>query len=67
MDVSMPMTPAGDTVADKADEPINLDPLLNDDGVVLAQPAVNTLAEFSDKAQTAKDKADEASKDVPVP
>ena len=60
------MTPAGDTVADKADEPLNLDLLLNDAGVVLAQPAVNTPAKFSDKAQTAKDKADGASKDVPV-
>ena len=66
MDVSMPMTPAGDTVADKADEPLNLDLLLNDAGVVLAQPAVNTPAKFSDKAQTAKDKADGASKDVPA-
>ena len=66
MDVSVPMTPASDTVTDKADEPINLDLLLNDDGVVLAQPAVNTPAEFSDKEQTAKDNADGASKDAPV-
>ena len=66
MDVSVPMTPAGDTVVDKADEPLNLDLLLNDARVVLAQPAINTPAEFSDKAQTVKDKADGASKDVPV-
>ena len=62
----MPMTPAGDTVADKTDKPINLDLLLNDDGVVLAQLAVNTPAEFSDKAQITKDKADGVSKDVPA-
>ena len=66
MDVSVPMTPAGDTVADKDDEPLNLDLLLNDAGVVLAQPAVNTPAESSDKAQIAKDKADGVSKDVPA-
>ena len=66
MDVPVPMTPAGDTVVDKADEPINLNLLLNDDGVVLAQPAVNTPAEFSNKEQTAKDKADGAFKDVPA-
>ena len=40
------MTLVGDTVADKGDEPINLDLLLNDDGVVLAQPAGNPSAEF---------------------
>ena len=66
MDVFVPMTPAGDTVADKDDEPLNLDLLLNDAGVVLAQPAVNTPAESSDKAQFAKDKADGVSKDVPA-
>ena len=66
MDASVPITPAGDTVADKDDEPLNLDLLLNDDRVVLAQPAVNTPTEFSDKEQTAKDKADGASKDAPV-
>ena len=36
MDDPVLMTPAGNTVADKVDEPINLDLLLNDDGVVLA-------------------------------
>lgn len=66
MDVSVPMTLAGDTVADKANELLNLDLLLNDVGVVLARPAINTPAESSDKAQTAKDKVDGVSKDVPV-
>ena len=66
MDVSMPMTPAGDTVADKDDEPLNLDLLLNDAGVVLAQPAANTPAESSNKAQIAKDNADGFSKDAPA-
>ena len=66
MDVPVLMTPAGDTVVDKADEPINSDLLLNDDGVVLAQPAVNTPIEFSNKEQSAKDKADGTSKDVPA-
>ena len=50
MDASVPMTPTADTVADKDDEPLNLDFLLNDAGVILAQPAVTTLAESSDKA-----------------
>ena len=66
LDDPVPMTPAGDTVADKVDEPINLDLLLNDDGVVLAQLAANTPAEFSNEEQTAKDKADGAFKDVPT-
>ena len=66
MDVSVPMTLIGDTVVDKDDEPFNLDLLLNDAGVVLAQPAVNTPAESLDKAQIAKDKADGVSKDVPA-
>ena len=66
MDASVPMTPAGDTAADKDDEPLNMDFLLNDAGVVLAQPAVTTPVESSDKAQIAKDKADEVSKDVPA-
>ena len=66
MDDPVPMTPAGDTVADKVDEPINLDLLHNDDGVVLAQPTANTPAEFSNEEQIAKDKADGASKDVPA-
>ena len=66
MDASVLMTPAGDTVADKDDEPLNLDFLLNDAGVILAQPAVTTPAESSDKAQIAKDKADGVSKDVPA-
>ena len=66
MDDPVPMTLADDTVADKVDEPINLDLLLNDDGVVLAQPAASTPAEFSNEEQTAKDKADGASKDVPA-
>ena len=66
MDASVPMTPAGDIVADKDDEPLNLDFLLNDAGVVVAQPAVTTPAESSDKAQIAKDKADGVSKDVPA-
>ena len=43
LDDPVPMTPAGDTVADKRDEPINLDLLLNDDGVVLAQPATQPI------------------------
>ena len=60
MDASVPMTPA----ADKDDEPLSLDFLLNDAGVVLAQPAVPTPAESSD--QIAKDKADGVSKDVPA-
>ena len=46
LDDPMPMTLVGDTVTDKGDEPINLDLLLNDDGVVLAQPAGNPSAEF---------------------
>ena len=66
MDASVPMTPAGDTVADKVDEPLNLDFLLNDAEVILAQPAVTTPAESSDKAQIAKDKADGVTKDVPA-
>ena len=66
MDVSVPMTLIGDTVVDKDDEPFNLDLLLNDAGVVLAQPAVNTPTESLDKAQIAKDKADGVSKDVPA-
>ena len=66
MDDRMLFTPTGDTVADKAEEPINLDLLLNDDGVVLAQPTANTLTELSNEEQTAKDKADGASKDVPA-
>ena len=60
MDTAVPMTPA----ADKDDEPLSLDFLLNDAGVVLAQPAAPTPAESSD--QNAKDKADEVSKDVPA-
>ena len=66
MDASVPMTPAGDTAADKDDEPLNMDFLLNDAGVVLAQPAITTPVESSDKAQIAKDKADGVSKDVPA-
>ena len=66
MDASVPMTPAGDTAADKDDEPLNMDFLLNDAGVVLAQPAVTTPAESSEKAQIAKDKANGVSKDVPA-
>ena len=66
MDDRMLFTPTGDTVADKAEEPINLDLLLNDDGVVLAQPTANTLTELSNEEQTAKDKADGASTDVPA-
>ena len=66
MDASVPMTPAGDTAADKDDEPLNMDFLLNDAGVVLAQPAITTPAESSDKAQIAKEKADGVSKDVPT-
>ena len=66
MDDLMPMTPVSDTVADEVDEPITLDLLLNDDGVVLAQPAASTPAEFSNEEQTAKDKADGAFKDVPT-
>ena len=30
MDASVPMTPAGNTIADKDDEPLNMDFLLND-------------------------------------
>ena len=66
MDASVPMTPAGDTAAEKDDEPLNMDFLLNDAGVVLAQPAITTPAETSDKAQIAKEKADGVSKDVPA-
>ena len=36
MDASVLMTPAADTVADKDNEPLNLDFLLNDAGVILA-------------------------------
>ncbi|XP_030967446.1 uncharacterized protein LOC115992821 [Quercus lobata] len=66
MDASVPMTPARETVADKGDGPISLDSLLNDAGVILAQPAVTIPAESSDAAQIAKDKADGVSKDVPA-
>ncbi|XP_050259054.1 uncharacterized protein LOC126704055 [Quercus robur] len=60
MDTSVPMTPA----ADRDDEPLSLDSLLNDAGVVLAQPAVATPAGPSD--QIVKDKADGVSKDAPA-
>ena len=66
MDASVPMTPARETVVDKGDGPLDLDSLLNDVGVVLAQPAVTIPAESSDAAQIAKDRADGVSKDVPA-
>ena len=70
----MLMTPTGDTVAEKGDEPVNLDLLLNDDGVALAQPATNPLVLASNlsvellnvEEPNAKDKADGASKDAPA-
>ena len=74
LDDLVPMTPAGGTVADKGDEPINLDLLLNDDGVVLAQPTANPPVPASNPSiellnveePNTKDKADGASKDAPA-
>jgi len=73
LDDPVSMTPTGDTVADKGDEPINLD-LLNDDGVILAQPATNppipasnpSVEPLNVEEPNAKDKADGASKDAPA-
>ena len=74
LDDPTPMTLAGDTVADKSDEPINLDLLLNNDGVVLTQPAANPPVPTSNlsvellnvEEPNAKDKANGASKDAPA-
>ena len=73
LDDPVSMTPTGDTVADKGDEPINLD-LLNDDGVILAQPATippipasnPSVEPLNVEEPNAKDKTDGASKDAPA-
>ena len=42
MDDPMPSTPAGDTIMGESDDSTKSDLPPKDDGVVLAQPAVNT-------------------------
>ena len=47
MEDSVPTTPAGDTVANKGDNSIDLGLPSKGDGVVLAQPAANPLVPAS--------------------
>ena len=74
MEDSMPATPAGDTVADKGDNSINLGLPPKGDGVVLAQldanppvPTSNPSIELLDvENPPAKDKKDGISTDTPA-
>ena len=68
MDNPLPMTPASDTIFEETDDSTQSERDLKDDGVVLAQPAMDklvTLLILSNKAQEAENLPAQDSQDPP--